>query len=123
MCTGWELLADEDKMFAAKLHADGVRVVFEEYEAMPHCFAMIFTKLPGSARCFQGWGDFIKEVTDGPGAGEKESRFVTVKARTLEEVPIEVGALAPYDEGVMRERIMRKVGPAVGLLDETTSKL
>lgn len=133
MCTGWELLADEDKLLAAKLHADGVRVAFEEYEAMPHCFALVFAKLPGSRRCFAGWAGFIKEVTtDGGGqkqagetAGPKgaESRFVTVRARTLEEVPLEVARLAPYDETVMRERIGRRIGPRVGGLDETAAKL
>lgn len=128
VCTGWELLSDEDKLLAAKLDADGVRVVFEEYEAMPHCFALIFTKMKEGMRCMQGWSDFIKEVTDdrtgGKGEGKRGgSRFVTVKARTLEEVPIEVGRLAPYDEGIMRERIGKRVGPRVGLLDETTAKL
>ncbi|OIW25291.1 hypothetical protein CONLIGDRAFT_582994 [Coniochaeta ligniaria NRRL 30616] len=129
MCTGWELLADEDKLLAAKLHADGVRVVFEEYEGMPHCFAMIFTRLGGSERCFAGWSGFIREVTGGKAAGEGEgegkgeSRFVTVRARTLEEVKIEVGELAPYGEGVMRERIARRGGPRVGGLDGSAAKL
>lgn len=121
MCTGWELLADEDKLLARKLaRDDGVRVVFEEYEAMPHCFAMIFTRLEESRRCYRGWTDFIKEVTgQGQGQGGKgESRFVTVRARTLEEVPIEVEKIAPYEEEVMRERIRDMVGPVVGLLDE-----
>lgn len=126
MCTGWELLADEDKLLAAKLAADGVRVVFEEYEAMPHCFALVFTKIPGSRRCFAGWTDFIKEVTAaelGGGGGRGESRFVTVRARTLEEVPIDLARLAPYEEAVMRDRIGKRVGPVVGGLDETPAKL
>ncbi|KAB5566816.1 acetyl-hydrolase-like protein [Coniochaeta sp. 2T2.1] len=128
MSTGWELLADEDKLLAAKLHGDGVRVVFEEYEAMPHCFALMFKDLEESKRCWRGMTDFIKEVAGGEGgkAQEKgESSFTTVKARTLEEVPIEVGKLAAYEEGVMRERISNQVkkGVEVGGFDETVAKL
>jgi len=131
ICTGWELLADEDKFLAAKLYADGVRVVFEEYEGMPHCFAQIFTRLEGSRRCMRGWSDFIKEVTGeyqggeegGEGKGREGSRFVTVRARTLEEVPIDVGRLAPYAEGEMRGRVLRRGGVRVGGLDDTAAKL
>jgi acetyl esterase/lipase len=125
VCTGWELLADEDRFLAAKLWRDGIRVVFEEYEAMPHCFAMIFPGMAGSKRCFDGWSGFIRGVTAGEGGGEEkgESKFVMVRARTLEEVPIEVEKLAPYEEGPMRERIAKKAGTVVGGLDQTPAKL
>lgn len=42
ICTGWELVADEDQLTATRLHEDGVPVVFGEYEAMPHIFAVVF---------------------------------------------------------------------------------
>ncbi|KAL7788195.1 alpha/beta hydrolase fold domain-containing protein [Trichoderma ceciliae] len=86
MCTGWELLAYEDKALAMKLIADGVPLVFEEYEAMPHCFALLLSRLPSSRRCLESWAHFIRSSVENPGA--IESRATTIKARTLEEIPL-----------------------------------
>ncbi len=55
ICTGWELLRDEDRYAAGKLHRDDVTVVLEEYEGMPHCFAILLSHLPGARRCLDGW--------------------------------------------------------------------
>lgn len=117
ICTGWELLADEDRYLATKLVKDGVSVVFEEYQAMPHCFAMIFSGTPGSRRCFEGWAGFMRDVTGGKGV---ESRFVTIKAQTMEETELEVGTLSKFGEEEVRERVRRRIGGAreVGGLDE-----
>lgn len=104
MSTGWELLADEDKFMAAKLHAQGVPIIWEEYEGMPHCFAMILTENPMSRRCFDAWTGFIKLVAEkGPEA--IESAFRTIKARTLEEEPRDPAKVAPYTDEEMRERL------------------
>ncbi|TLD06557.1 uncharacterized protein PgNI_08214 [Pyricularia grisea] len=120
VCTGWELLADEDRLLAARLEQAGVPVVFEEYEAMPHCFALVFNHLEASRRCFDAWAGFIRKVVvvDGGGAeGESsaegkgslvESSFVTVKAKTLEEVPIPAGELRKWSEEEVRERLIRR---------------
>ncbi|KAK3941617.1 alpha/beta hydrolase fold-domain-containing protein [Diplogelasinospora grovesii] len=105
ICTGWELLADEDKYTAAKFRADGVPVVFEEFEAMPHSFALIFTDLEGSRRCFAGWAGFIKQVVEGGAEKTVESRFTSVKAKTLEETQLEPEKLTPYTEEQARERV------------------
>jgi acetyl esterase/lipase len=118
ICTGWELLADEDKYLATKLVKDGVKVVFEEFQAMPHCFAMIFNGSPGSRRCFEGWTGFMKSVTAGEGIAE--SRFVSITAKTLEETPVEVGTLSKFSEEEVRERVKRRLGGTkeIGGLDE-----
>lgn len=117
ICTGWELLADEDKLTATMLHRDGVKVVFEEYEAMPHCFALIFRDLPGSRRCVNAWAGFMKRVVEeGPEAIEQSS-FTSVKAKTLEEVKLELADLTPYEEDIMREKIYRRIGVNMAPLD------
>ena len=123
ICTGWELLADEDKLIASKLHQDGVRVVFEEYEAMPHCFALIFTKMPGARRCMDGWIGFMEKVIADPST--IESSFKSVKAKTLEEVDIPPENLAPYGEEEMKKRIYDTAGIKVPAdsAGETIAKL
>jgi acetyl esterase/lipase len=106
MCTGWELLSDEDKFMASKMQADGVTVVFEEYEAMPHCFAMIFTELEGSEHAFRSWSSFISDVVEAPDS--VQSSFTTVKAKTLKEVELDPSTLSPYTESEMRERVSQR---------------
>ncbi|KAK4199736.1 putative acetyl-hydrolase [Triangularia verruculosa] len=103
ICTGWELLADEDKYTAKKMWEEGVRVRFEEYEGMPHCFGLIFPGLREARRCFAGWGGFIKGVVEGD--GEKGSRFLTVKAGTLEEVERKGEEMSLDGEEVVRRRM------------------
>ncbi|CAI4219436.1 unnamed protein product [Parascedosporium putredinis] len=106
MCTGWELLADEDKFLALKLKQDGIKVVFEEYEAMPHCFAMILTNLPAAKRCFDGWADFINSVVRDPSS--INSKAITIKAKTLQEVELDLAA-DHLTEDMVRERVQAQI--------------
>ncbi|PKS12864.1 hypothetical protein jhhlp_000204 [Lomentospora prolificans] len=117
MCTGWELLADEDKFLALRLRQDGVRVVFEEYEAMPHCFAMILTNLPAAKRCFQGWSGFIKNVVKDP--ANIAPSAITVKAKTLQEVDLDLTE-EDLTEEVVHERVRAQIKARIS---PNTSKL
>jgi hypothetical protein len=105
LCTGWEILASEDKYFAKKLESEGATVVFEEYEAMPHCFAMILDKTANAARCYEGWGGFVRTCTQG---GEVESSAVEISAKTLGEKVLEFGQLSDVTDEDMREQVQRK---------------
>ncbi|KAL2277458.1 hypothetical protein FJTKL_00038 [Diaporthe vaccinii] len=104
MSCGWELLADEDKYMAVKLHSDKVPIVFEEFEAMPHCFPMVFMDSPVSNRCFDAWTGFIKDVVE-HGPASVETGFRTIKAKTLKEADIDPAKLSPYTEAELRQRL------------------
>ncbi|TEA06082.1 Esterase [Colletotrichum sidae] len=106
MCTGWELLADEDKYMARKLQEDGVSVVFEEYEGMPHCFALILAKTPNAKRCFEGWTGFMKAVVEKPDS--IKSKAVTVKAKTGEDMPLEFASLSTLSDHDIQQRVLEK---------------
>ena len=135
MCTGWEMLAHEDRWLARKLERDGVPVIFEQYEAMPHCFALVLGKIPEGVRCLESWAGFIKQVTGtssglGPGGdgGAAEhgikTRFVTCKAKTLEEVPLEVEGPTDVSEEDVRDRVWKHVADVIpGAGREKMSKL
>ncbi|KAI8635685.1 alpha/beta hydrolase fold-domain-containing protein [Xylariaceae sp. FL1651] len=127
LCCGWECLADEDRYLAARLAADGVPVVFEEYEAMPHVFAAVLPRLAATERCMRGWARFINNATNATnaaaaaaaadGAGkekEKEtgvrSSYTYIKAKTLEESELDVRTLTPYEEKDVFELAYAKVG-------------
>jgi acetyl esterase/lipase len=104
---GTELLTDEGKYVAMRAARQGVAIRLEEYEAMPHCFALVLTSLPASSRFFTGWSDFIREVTTAPET--KSTKGVFIKSKSLQEVPLQVTNLSSstYEEVVerMRQRV------------------
>ncbi|KAK2004938.1 hypothetical protein LX36DRAFT_563258 [Colletotrichum falcatum] len=122
ICTGWELLADEDKYMARKLHEDGVAVVFEEYEGMPHCFALILTTTPNAKRCFDGWTGFMKKIITHPDT--IDSKAITVKAKTLEEVSLTFESLlSDVSEEDMRQTVLMKKERSLVSSPEVVPKL
>ena len=53
---GQETLQDASKLLAQLAARQGVPVQFEQYEYMPHVFAWILGRLPGSQQCIKSWG-------------------------------------------------------------------
>jgi acetyl esterase/lipase len=104
--TGEELLTDEDKHVAMKAASQGVPVVYEQYETMPHCFAMVVADLPASRKFFESWSNFITQAVENP--GEIKTKGTIIAPKTLNERGVEVGSLSGFtDEEVlnrMKER-------------------
>ncbi|KAI1337028.1 alpha/beta hydrolase fold-domain-containing protein [Xylariaceae sp. FL0016] len=108
ICCGWECLADEDKYLVSKLVKDGVTVVFEEYEAMPHVFASILTQIPESRRNLQGWTRFISAACENP--RDIQSKFTLIKAKSLEESEVDVKNLSPFSDKEVFEMACKGAG-------------
>jgi hypothetical protein len=117
MCTGYERLADEDKFLAAKLHRDGVAVVFEEFEGMSHCFAMILTRLPEARRCFAGWTGFINR-TVGNGTTPTSSGVI-VRAKSLKEDSLDLASLSPFTEEEVQKRVVEQIARRRSLAEKS----
>lgn len=117
MVTGTELLTDEDKYVAMKLAKQGITVVFEQFETMPHCFAMVLgAQLAAGRKCFDDCAQFIRDVVERPSSVSSSAKIV--KAKTLEEVPADLLTLSPFtgDEEVkarMRERLENLPGKSM----------
>ncbi|KXL47112.1 hypothetical protein M433DRAFT_186660 [Acidomyces richmondensis BFW] len=79
LITGEEMLADEDKVVASRAAAQGVIVQYEEYEGMPHCFAMLLPYLSTSDRCFRSWGDFCRRCVEEPDGLKTNGTFIHAK--------------------------------------------
>lgn len=105
--TGKELLTDEDKYIAMVAAKQGVKVVYEEYEAMPHCFAMVLTTLGGAKRFFDGWSSFITTAVTDP--GEIKTKGVIIKSKTLQEVPVIVEELCPESHEAVIDRMKNRI--------------
>lgn len=100
ICTGWEMIGHEDRCLAHRLNRDGVPVVFEEYEAMPHCFAMLLSWTAVSRRCIDGWASFIRRAVEEP-VSLVGAAAVEIKASSLEEVPMSIEDLRdPNDDEI-----------------------
>ena len=96
--TGEELLTDEDCVVAARAASQGVTVEFEQYEAMPHCFAMLLPHLQTSKRCYKSWGEFCRRCVE----GNVETKGTWIAARTGAEKAVDVrGASDLSFEGVL----------------------
>lgn len=107
VAVGQELLSDEGKVLVKRASGQGVPVVFDEFEAMPHCFGMIFEGLEGSRRFFDGWGGFFSKVSGGGLAGGEKGGVVSkgtyIAAKTLEERNLDLSTLSELKEEEIKE--------------------
>ena len=83
---GSEMLEDEGKAIARRVVQQGGIVKWEEWKAMPHCFAMLLEGLAGSKKCFESWAQFIKDVVEG---NTIETSGRIIQPKTLEEHSLE----------------------------------
>lgn len=84
---GEELLADEARTVARRMARQGVAVVWEQWEAMPHCFAMVLTWTEASRVSYRGWAAFVRDAVRG--AVATAGCYVAVKTLERREVDVE----------------------------------
>ena len=63
---GEERASDSNKVIAQRAQSQGVQVVWEQYEAMPHMFMMTLEKTPHSGLCFKQWATFCRDSVEDP---------------------------------------------------------
>ncbi|KFY42220.1 hypothetical protein V494_02519 [Pseudogymnoascus sp. VKM F-4513 (FW-928)] len=103
--SGEEMLADEGKAFAQKAARQGVTVVWEQYEAMPHCFALLLEGNAGGAMSFDTWADFVKMAVRNPEDIVTKADFIT--AKTLVRQPLDISKLIEIGDDVILERMKK----------------
>jgi acetyl esterase/lipase len=119
--TGTELMTDEDMTLSAHAARQGVKVVFEHYDGMPHCFPMLLPALPASVRYFEGWAGFVRGVVE---EREKvQTRGVRITPRNLEEEELEVVGLVPWAFETARVRVRMRVKEMARAESEPQAKL
>ena len=62
MACGEERCADGSKLVAQQAARDGVAVLFEEYEAMPHAWTIYLPKSPHGRRTYEEWAQVCKRM-------------------------------------------------------------
>ncbi|KAA8566775.1 hypothetical protein EYC84_009875 [Monilinia fructicola] len=113
---GTELLSDENKILAAKIARIGGVVRWEEYEMMPHCFALVLPHLEGADRCFESWAGFCREVVgvegledEGEGKPGIKTSGKTISAKSLNETEVDVAGLWEESDEEVLERMRERV--------------
>lgn len=101
---GEEKLGDEAKLFAQKAARDGVAVVWEQYEAMPHCFALVLTGTAEAEACFEGFKGFVRGIRDGEAVVAK-GEFI--EAKTVKRSPVDVRNLLAMSGEDISEAMLR----------------
>ncbi|KAL8718059.1 MAG: hypothetical protein Q9225_004767 [Loekoesia sp. 1 TL-2023] len=105
---GEEMLADEGKAVASLAAKQGVTVIWEQFEAMPHCFSMIFDQLEAGRRGFRDWANFCAAVA-GDCARERATKLETkgtwFAAKTCKEINVDVSSLAVCSQEEVAERM------------------
>lgn len=81
-------------MIAAQAAQDGVPVIFEEYQGMPHIFTVLLPKLPQAQRCMRNWAQSCLDFVRGVG-NVLESKGVLVHMPGNREEVVNVRNVAP----------------------------
>ncbi|PHH87737.1 hypothetical protein CDD83_8470 [Cordyceps sp. RAO-2017] len=86
---------------------DAPVVVFEQYEAMAHCFALVLSHTPVARRCLGAWAAFIRAaVVDPASLGPSSATAICVPS--LREVPLDFDRLSDIDYPAMCRQIARQ---------------
>ncbi|KAL8732896.1 MAG: hypothetical protein Q9166_002497 [cf. Caloplaca sp. 2 TL-2023] len=105
---GEEMLADEGKAVASLAAKQGVAVIWEQTEAMPHCFFLIFEHLEASKIGFKNWAAFCARVAGGTRGEERallQTKGTWFAAKTCKETDIDVRSLAVCSQEEVAERM------------------
>ncbi|KFY20811.1 hypothetical protein V491_03405, partial [Pseudogymnoascus sp. VKM F-3775] len=103
--SGEEMLADEGKAFVQRAARQEVTVVWEQYEAMPHCFPLLLEGNPAGAVSFDTWAEFVKKAVQNPREIVTRADFIT--AKTLVREPLDIGKLIEMSDEVILGRMKK----------------
>ncbi|MCJ1457342.1 hypothetical protein MMC28_007710 [Mycoblastus sanguinarius] len=108
--------SDSTKVTAQLAARQGVPVIFDEYELMPHNWPMVFAKYAHSEKCYQSWSDaclrFLKRTQ-----AQSEGRLTEFESLRTRELDVKNLTSWTMDEVERRMRIaQRSVRPFTGEL-------
>lgn len=103
--SGQEQLIDPSKLLLQTAHSQGVSVTLQEYEKMPHTFAMIYRHAPQTRKIMADWMKAIVAFSEG---AKPLSSASFIRARGLVAEPLDVENLVPHMPAEAREIIWKK---------------
>ncbi|KAK3050908.1 hypothetical protein LTR09_007986 [Extremus antarcticus] len=123
MCTGQEMLTDEDLIVASRVAQDGVKVRLEVYEAMPHCFSMLLPSLASSDKCLRSLGVWCRRCVEEPEGLKTEGTWTAAKTGEEKSVVVQdVGPITAEEARSLMALIRERRGEAFERGDRATPK-
>ena len=96
------MLANEVQVVASRAAKQGVTVVSEQWQAMPHCFALVLVGSSMSKKAFENWAAFCLDAVMGEAI---ESKGLWIEAKTGKEKEVDVENLYNISDGEVRNRM------------------
>lgn len=88
-----EGVVDAVKVLARQAARQGVEVLWDEYELMPHSWPMILPEYSQSMGCYRMWAEACVKFVAGGGKGERESKGYFTHFEDMRTESIDVGAM------------------------------
>jgi hypothetical protein len=119
---GEESLSDEGLITARKVHQAGGAVAVEQFEGMPHCFALLMLGAPAARRCFRGWATFCRDAVARQVDPIRTGHVSFIKRKLLSTIQIPFDEVHPLRddevEKLMQENMKRRVEGEKALRDQ-----
>lgn len=109
-------MVDEGKFIAQRAAQRGVSVVWEQYGAVPHRFAVqpLLNRLPHSQKVFEKWADFCRACVEQPKAIKTKGTFTSADDMQERSVDVEHQLDLSFEE--VKQRMERGRMEALELL-------
>ena len=90
LACGEELTTDYGKVLAQQAASQGVKVVWEQYEALPHRFPFlpVLSRSIQARRCYDSWASFCRNCVTDPGAVVSGGTFIDFCNGNERDVPL-----------------------------------
>ncbi|PYI33456.1 alpha/beta-hydrolase [Aspergillus indologenus CBS 114.80] len=105
LASGQEQLVDATRVLARTAHAQGVSVVLQEYEAMPHIFFQVHRDAPQTRKLMADW---VKTILAFARKKKIPSVAATIRARDLVAEPMDFETLVPWTQAEVRGMMWQK---------------
>ena len=102
---GQERILDAAKIVAQTAARDGVPVLWNEYERMPHCWISFVPRMPHTTHCYRAWGEACRKLGEGQ---EFRTRGRMIYIDSLKETEVDTRNLISLSPEEAESRIRGK---------------
>lgn len=100
LTVGNETIEDETCILARRMREAGADVVFEGFEGMPHCYAIVAPHQPAGKKYWHSLAKFCNDVV---GSGKIESKAIWVEPFSLKERHVDFDRLCELSDEKVEE--------------------
>ncbi|KAL6714382.1 hypothetical protein ACLMJK_007805 [Lecanora helva] len=113
ICVGEERAADCNLVLARRAAGQGVKVVCEQFEAMPHLFFLLMAGTENVKMCYRDWAGFCRRCVDERETMRSESSLVEVQSLKRRAFELDALRLVSYEEALRLMRARRDAGGTI----------